>query len=156
METRKPTSYTVLELKEIAKSEGVATNGTKAELIRRLTEHRADVWADLSEVISVSPIRASPSTVTQELGETVPVRDEIPDIVRRELELLRREKELLEREVELLRRESALRGTSPLSVTNSQRSNSNASINNVAGLLSEFTGADDSFPKWKKQVEMLQ
>ncbi|KAK2577624.1 hypothetical protein KPH14_000862, partial [Odynerus spinipes] len=71
METREPTSYTVLELKEIAKSESAATNGTKAELIRRLTEHRADVWADLSKVISVSPVQASPSIDTQELGETV-------------------------------------------------------------------------------------
>lgn len=156
MATKEPASYTVATLKEVAKRFGLSTSGTKAELIQRLNGLQTDIWENITECVNASPDQESSENVPSTLEEATPTRNEIPDITRRELELLRREKELLEREIQLLRRESASREASPTSLASSRRTNSNMNINNIAGLLSEFTGADDAFLKWRKQVEMLQ
>lgn len=94
------TNLTVVQLKEILRSRGHATTGSKAELLQRLEEF--DPMADWTNEIR-----------TEEVAQGT----EDGDDMRRELELIRRENALLERELQLARREAdhAYRESHPLS-----------------------------------------
>lgn len=164
---KEPTQYTVTELKAVLRVLNLSSTGTKSELIARLSATNANVWESMPELLENSSkenieeneVRDSTYAETHNHGNNgvppIPNDHQIPDHVRREIELLRREKLLLEREVQMLTRENSVRSESSTHSSN-VLSRSNVSINSISGLLSEFQGDDGLFTKWKTQAELLR
>lgn len=160
---KEPNQYTVAELKEALRSMNGSSSGTKTELIARLSTLNPKVWDNMSNLIGRTTSNNDAENDlrdTNRSDEIDPARsndDEgIPDAVRRELEILRREKALLERELRLASRESEERSRTSSTSDSARSTRSSMSVNSIANLLSDFDGTDDSFQRWKKQIELLR
>jgi len=175
--------FTVVELKEAFRERGLTTNGTKAELIKRLNEDDPRVWKELITRRSALLATDSPGSgavcrptegcvavgsagtdgETLEREERVDVvaleAEERDDATMTELGLLRREKELWEREQRLLRQElEMLRGSS--SMTGAAASDGAVpmagGVRSIRELLPEYDGTDNAFWRWRQQLRLLR
>ncbi|KAL0132224.1 hypothetical protein PUN28_000186 [Cardiocondyla obscurior] len=123
--------FTVAELKKTLRARGLPTSGVKLELIKRLSEHDPNIWAELVPIARSTPVRDDASQEDDEEAEAQvedgasrteePREDDMSGerearegAMRLEIELLRREKECAERERRLLQRELKALGNSPV------------------------------------------
>lgn len=124
--TRELASFKLFELKEILKSKGVSTKGSKAELLSRLIEidpHGAWLHASINDeantTMSTTRDRADDENVsdrndliqqatTDEASQHAEQEEVRAMTHQREIELYRREKELAEKELRLVQRELEL------------------------------------------------
>lgn len=171
MDTLEGNDFTVAELKDALRERKLPSGGAKAELIQRLGVV-PDIWMILGERRSRAPHvgGASASTAEPEAveGAVNPRSDEMTaherpatslrleecdEISQRELRLIQRERELIERERQLLRQEhEMMRSVSPSSNTASSAGN----VRVLKDLLPEFSATDNTFWKWKQQLELLR
>lgn len=171
MDTLEGNDFTVAELKDALRERKLPSGGAKAELIQRLGVV-PDIWMILGERRSRAPHvgGASASTAEPETveGAVNPRSDEMTaherpatslrleecdEISQRELRLIQRERELIERERQLLRQEhEMMRSVSPSSNTASSAGN----VRVLKDLLPEFSATDNTFWKWKQQLELLR
>ena len=90
-----PDDFTVSTLKEILRTLGLPTQGTKAELINRLNSHGSSgKWMTTLDPEAETEDEAGPSSPPSQQREA--------SLSRKEIELFRKEKELFEREIRLL------------------------------------------------------
>jgi len=173
MESVEASDFTVVELRDALRERGLPTKGAKSELIERLSELDPNIWMILSEERNEAREveGTSSSTVVPEVTHepadgrdnvSVPERrsETLPLLPRgsdnhspRELELIRREKELLAREQQLIRRErEMMRGIS----LSSNATSTAAGVRSIRDLLPEFDASENTFWKWRKQLELLR
>lgn len=172
-------NMTVIELKEALRERGLPTGRAKAELVQRLSENvlgaesavggRDGEEARVAELIDMHPLRESGEDAAEGVDESarrrggrldvMPPDRERDDALYREVALLRRERECMQRQQELLQRELELLRASP-AATATTASNSTAVAYGVADgmkeLLPEFDASDNTFWRWKQQVELLR
>lgn len=172
--------FTVVELKEILRARELPTAGSKVELIRRLSEHDPQIWTTLRErrtrAKQLTGLSKSDNTLLRHISAETDEGEEndhdAPNAPREraepgerevatpiELELLRRERDLLERERAILRRELELARSSPLSAsspTNSNAAHAVGGVRNIKEMLPEFDATDNTFWRWKQQLELLR
>lgn len=166
MSTLQGSDFTVHELKEGLRARGLPTAGSKAELIRRLDDGNPDVWTMLNMQLEAATCRAGASdsggtgsvsatgvevVEAREQGAASPAQSDDWDCA--ELALLRRERELLERERLLLQRERELSRTASVASTSVT---GGGDIRGVKELLSEFDASENTFWRWKSQLELLR
>lgn len=72
-----------------------------------------------------------------------------------ELDLLQRKCRLMKREIQLLRRENEIMRGSPSAVSK-QSTRVNTNVKTIGTLLNDFSGVEQSFIKWKRQVQLLR
>lgn len=153
-------NFTVNELKAILREKGLATTGTKNELVARLERDPAGGWT--SRVLSEEE-------GNEEIDEPSVIDTEV-EYLRREMELCRRDKQLMERELQLMRRENdLLRRTQGASIDGGESRNETMArnptashesgainINAIASLLGYFEGDGSMFEPWVKRVRSLR
>ncbi|XP_054001610.1 uncharacterized protein LOC128888608 [Hylaeus anthracinus] len=165
--------FLLSELKEALRRQGSPAVGNKAELIQRLDEHFPDrSW---ESCITPRPKKGG-NPVPEENDITVEENDALPEastlrldapvwrdssaenapdrLLRMEMELMRRERELMQRELQLLQRENDMLRQSPGSSRETERK-SGASIKAIGELLADFSGAEQCFHSWRKQLALL-
>lgn len=184
MESGLGNEFTVIELKEALRGRGLATGGTKVELIRRLNDCDPGVWSELMALRGAANVDVVGS-VARGAGRAVVGGEGIdgPSVdgaasagptevcmsaataeagvdggAMQELMLLRRERELWEREQRLLRMElEALRNSPTMrSATASGDSGSLGGARNLKELLPEFSGTENDFWRWRQQLRLLK
>ncbi|XP_076288208.1 uncharacterized protein LOC143212853 [Lasioglossum baleicum] len=134
-------NLTIVELKELLRSRDLVVSRSKAELVARL------IGADPNIEDTIQERYDTAENQNQDFGSGT-------SLAEREMEILRQERDLLQRELDLMRRERELM-TPPRSTGSSVTVRPNASIRTIAELLSEFTGAENTFKLWKQQVERI-
>lgn len=150
--------FKMVDLKKALSERGLSTKGSKAELMQRLSDDDPNVWSTLRETQHQDEAE---ETVNDNSRDESATREDVrygrveyERVAQRELELLRRERELLERERQLLQRERE--------IMNSGADNASSIIStagNVRGikdLLPEFDATDNTFWRWKHQLELLK
>lgn len=162
--------FTVAELRDVLRENSLPIGGTKAELMQRVNEAGRDLWSALSErrerSHSVDLVDRS-NGGSGDVSEAGTLRGELEnglthsvDTLQTELILLRREKELWERERQLLLREQELARCSPTSVSiGGAGGGALAAVGGIRGikdLLPEFDASDNTFWRWRDQLEYLQ
>nr|XP_012150982.1 PREDICTED: uncharacterized protein LOC105663851 [Megachile rotundata] len=158
-----PKSFTLVELNEILRAKGLATKGSKNELISRLNlDDPSGAWVTMCINSDGACGEKSPHDSDDELASSD--KDEM--LRRREIEVCRREKEVLEKELELARREiQMLRRSADLQSdgqsTSSQSMQSlpipqKVNVEAVADLLGNFSGNLEMYETWEKQVKFLK
>lgn len=154
--------FKMVELKKALSERGLSTRGSKAELMQRLSDDDPNVWSTLRDQLAETQHRdEAEETVNDNSRDESEMREDVrygrvehERVAQRELELLRRERELLERERQLLQRERE--------IMNSGADNASSIIStagNVRGikdLLPEFDATDNTFWRWKHQLELLK
>ncbi|XP_070510418.1 uncharacterized protein [Cardiocondyla obscurior] len=157
--------FTVAELKKALRARGLPTSGVKLELIKRLSEHDPNVWAELMPVArstlagddaspendgeSESRAQSGASQIEEsQEGDMTGERKARERAMRREIELLRREKECAERERRLLQRELEILRSSP--AAGSVTSAAQGGVRSIKKLLPEFDGTNNTFWRWKQ------
>nr|XP_012225735.1 PREDICTED: uncharacterized protein LOC105674166 [Linepithema humile] len=94
------------------------------------------------------------ATVQERRPETGPLRsEESDDHVSRELALVQRERELIERERQLLQREREMARSVSAS---SNAASASGGVRNLKDLLPEFDATENTFWRWKHQLELLR
>ncbi|XP_018377468.1 PREDICTED: LOW QUALITY PROTEIN: uncharacterized protein K02A2.6-like [Trachymyrmex cornetzi] len=155
MEPPKGNNFTVIELKEALRERGLSSTGSKAELIQRLSEYDPNIWKTLSEKrngIQGEQTDAEDYASIPEEHHESELQGEREDYTQHELTLIRKERELLQREQQLLRREREMnRCASTTSVTSVA-----GGVRNLRDLLPEFDASDNTFWRWKKQLEFVR
>ena len=140
----KPSDFKVPQLKEILRRKGLATAGVKSEV--PLGEWMQTTFLSTDEGHEQSGAMQDDATQNEEMADI-----EIPsdrDLLVRERQLLERELRLRDREIEMLR--SSLRPAPDTTETQSR-----SIVKTISGLLAEFSGEEDTFSNWEKQVNLL-
>lgn len=170
----------VVELKEALRARGLSTSGTKIELIRRLNSVGSKVWDELTErrgdaQSAVETAEVEDGSQPVEDGETVgeveldgrdSMRDEYSgapalegrnNAISKELMLLHRERELWESERRVFQQQLEMLRCSP-SITGASTSGSTMTggVRNIKELLPDFDGSDNTFWRWKQQLQLLR
>lgn len=180
MEDRK---FTLPQLKETLRREGLQQKGNKPELLKRLYDHDpSGAWkliakeilqgAHVEEEGAAQALREAElandgNTVIQDGdedgdesrdGSVVDGRNETERLRDKELEITRRECDLLRREMELLRLETRMeaRNTAVPIPGASQYTTTRPQVKALSELLSEFSGDENTFWKWRKQFELIR
>lgn len=172
MKAYRTEDFRMAEMKDALRARGLSTNGSKAELIQRLTKADPNVWASIhqramssatigeefgepteeTELISLTNPMDTPPAAEASVREmtTMPTRDSEEDVAR-ELMLLRREKDLWERERRLFQRELEIAraaSTTSTTMTTSSTPAITGGIGGIKDLLPQFDAADGTFWRW--------
>lgn len=177
--------FTVRQLKETLAQIGLSQKDTKQELLKRLYEYdptggwKVTAQGILSETMPDEDEEATLHTVADDSEEegraaAVEIQQQVPawdlenvvsnvhretDLRNKEIEILRRERDLTRRELELLRLETRIEVTSGSNVpstTYTGQTTGRPQIKALAELLSEFSGEEDTFWKWRRQYELIR
>lgn len=150
---------TVGELRELLRARNLTVSGSKNELVARLMTTGPEV-GDSARRSSVTErfrdaLPPVPSFVEQPSDEPVMAPTDAASVGMGEVELLRRERDLLQRELDFERR---FRNSSvtPRSADSHASSRSTIGLKTIAELLPEFTGAENDFDPWRRQVQRLK
>lgn len=122
------------KLDKVPREEGVSTSTVILETTEELIDAEDDV-------------------VRYGHQESVPWQEGHDEHVQRELALIRKERELIKREQQLLGREREM--TRSVSMMNGITSAA-GSVQNLKQLLPEFDATDNTFWRWKNQLELLR
>ncbi|KYN14490.1 hypothetical protein ALC57_13305 [Trachymyrmex cornetzi] len=155
MEPLKGNNFTVVELKEALRERELSSTGSKAELIQRLNEYDPNIWKILSENQDGIPDEQTDAedyaSIPEEHHESE-LRGEREDYMQRELTLIHKERELLQRERQLLCRKREMNHcASTTSITSVA-----GGVRNLRDLLPEFDASDNTFWRWKNQLEFFR
>ena len=172
---KKPQDFTNVELKAKLKERNLSTSGNKAELLARmmqadpegnwLSEEAEDAGTQLENSSALPGTSAQQPEVRyetdQERTSVGPTGSVQPTSLNDSLtveDLWRRERELLHRELDLARRENEfLRRSSVSPASGSERSRSPpVNITAVSSLLCEYSGVDQDFGQWERQLRLLR
>jgi len=169
--------FTVLQLKETLRRLGLPHKGNKPELLKRLYEFDPsgewkqnagkilmdETMPEAEEATTYAPTEGSESEMDEEerprrRRSRRKVQEEESLLRDRELELLRRERELMQQEIALLRREVNAESNVRVmtSSISSQASTTRPQPKAMSELLSEFSGAEDTFWTWRKQFDLIR
>ncbi|XP_076660318.1 uncharacterized protein LOC143363643 [Halictus rubicundus] len=146
----------VPQLKEILRRHGLPTSGNKAELIQRLDENFPNrAWENetsAGETEQEGNVEEDKTPLNNSILRVDAPSWHPDEMSRKVTELLERERELMAREIELLRRENELLRNSPSSTASST---TNTNIRSIGELISDFSGEEQNFKNWSKQLEIL-
>lgn len=165
--------YSLAQLKETLRQLGLSQKGNKSDLLKRLFEHDpTGSWkrtvreiasektqqADEESAVHFADEGRTRDEETANAGQEV--RDNAETFQEMEIEMLRRERDLMRRELELVRREANFevnsRSTSFPTTTASQNIAMRTQVKALSELLSEFTGKEDAFWNWKRQLQSIR
>lgn len=168
-----PSDFKVAALKEVLREVGLSTSGKKNELIARLkAADPSGTWVrrvqevTTKETTGDSEMECEDNAEGEESG-TVRQRNDDAERLLRELELRREEKRAMEREFEIMRRElERLRTTTLRDARTPGRPDrgeeaqydmeSKVNVKAIAELLPPFSGDEESFDRWERQLQLLK
>lgn len=172
--------FKVVQLKATLKQLDLSQAGDKTTLLKRLRSHDpSGAWRDIAKSVQMEEEAREQREMTldEDLSyeltrgsdRPIPSMDNINqtenDLVlglAKDLERMRRENELMRRQLEDLRLEKnrTENRSTILSVNNGSMNSSSSTprptITALGELLSEFTGAEDTFWNWHKQLELVR
>lgn len=155
---------TISQLKEVLRKLKLSTSGNKAELMARIeADPVGSRWKEIifgeedDEETEHSVERSDDAAINvEQTGNRNQAITEVSDPISRELDWIRRERDLLEREKEILKREREIMRISPTQTSEQNRMQSNINFKAISDLLNDFTGVDQNFAKWERQVHLLR
>lgn len=156
MSSRDPSNLTVAELKTKLRERGLATNGTKVELIARLMEtDPSGDWANERDNSVYAAEEGAVGGTEEQRTRAAEEQQRQQDGLLSEIEFMRRERELMRRELDLARREADMLRSSPRFNNSLVSTRPNVNVKAIGELLREFNGVGSYFSEWEKQVRLL-